>query len=447
MYKVLFAVALLSLSAFSISAQVSTGGKDIAVDPSGQVAIIAGNNYVLRSTDGGLTWSPTPTPYAHPERVLIRRDDVQTFIVGKHGEMAYSTTAGTGAWTIALQDSTLVPIRMLQSLIHPNVLILSRAPSLTTTPLWMSGTGGHTWEPNVYFGPRRKTLYDIAVYPVTSDSGHRRWGFLCGEGGEDSIWGDPYDGFWSGIADSSFPFFGWFFTTAIWPVLDMDMKSLVIVPRPYPTDFLRLIVADAPLARDTVFRSSSLSGPDRVPLFWGADTIRMIRARRSDNWIFLATNRGVFRSSDEGDSWQQKSVGIADTNVQAIALPDGGRTVFAVSPTAAYVSNDDGDSWQMAVTGVDASTPPMPSQFALEQNFPNPFNPTTTISYALPTKGVVRLTVHNILGQLVTTLVFRESEPGIHQVGFQATGLTSGVYYYRLQSNATTITKRMLLLK
>jgi len=89
----------------------------------------------------------------------------------------------------------------------------------------------------------------------------------------------------------------------------------------------------------------------------------------------------------------------------------------------------------------------LPAQFALEQNYPNPFNPTTTIAYAVPLPALVTLTVFDILGHEVTTLVDEHKRPGRHTVVFDATGLANGLYLYRLQAGTFTETKRLILLK
>ncbi|MFN3393191.1 MAG: PQQ-dependent sugar dehydrogenase [Candidatus Thermochlorobacter sp.] len=85
--------------------------------------------------------------------------------------------------------------------------------------------------------------------------------------------------------------------------------------------------------------------------------------------------------------------------------------------------------------------------YALMQNYPNPFNPTTTIQFSIPAVSDVKLEVFNILGQKVSTLVNRRMEAGLHTVNFNATNLTSGVYFYRLQSGSFVQTKKMMLIK
>jgi len=96
----------------------------------------------------------------------------------------------------------------------------------------------------------------------------------------------------------------------------------------------------------------------------------------------------------------------------------------------------------------------LPVKFALEQNYPNPFNPSTRIQYAvgnLPDgksgSQLVQLKVYDVLGNEVATLVNEEKQPGVYEVEFNASGLSSGMYFYKLQFGSQTITKKMLLAK
>jgi hypothetical protein len=88
-----------------------------------------------------------------------------------------------------------------------------------------------------------------------------------------------------------------------------------------------------------------------------------------------------------------------------------------------------------------------PESYVLEQNYPNPFNATTTLRYAVPSSGLVRLTIYNILGQKVATLVDGHQDVGYHSVNWNGANLSSGVYIYQLQVNGHTLTHKMLLLK
>ena len=88
-----------------------------------------------------------------------------------------------------------------------------------------------------------------------------------------------------------------------------------------------------------------------------------------------------------------------------------------------------------------------PSTFQLFQNYPNPFNPTTTIEFSLPERSFVKLTVYNALGQEVAVLVDEEKSPGKYAVTFDASKLSSGIYFYRLETPKFIETKKMILVK
>lgn len=89
----------------------------------------------------------------------------------------------------------------------------------------------------------------------------------------------------------------------------------------------------------------------------------------------------------------------------------------------------------------------VPSSFELYQNYPNPFNPVTTIRFKLEEQAFVSLGIYNVLGQKVATLVSEELSFGTHQVSFDASSLSSGVYFYKLESGKQVNVKKMMLLK
>jgi len=98
-------------------------------------------------------------------------------------------------------------------------------------------------------------------------------------------------------------------------------------------------------------------------------------------------------------------------------------------------------------TSVEGNKTEIPSDFELSQNYPNPFNPTTKINFSLPKDANVRLTVYNVLGQEVATLLQGYKSAGNYTVDFNAAGLASGLYVYRLDAGNAAIVKKMTLLK
>lgn len=89
----------------------------------------------------------------------------------------------------------------------------------------------------------------------------------------------------------------------------------------------------------------------------------------------------------------------------------------------------------------------VPIEYSLEQNYPNPFNPATTISYSIPNAGNVSLRIFNVLGQEVRSLINEYQNAGTYRVSFDASSLTSGVYFYSLTSDNFVQVKKMLLVK
>jgi hypothetical protein len=98
------------------------------------------------------------------------------------------------------------------------------------------------------------------------------------------------------------------------------------------------------------------------------------------------------------------------------------------------------------IVGVE-DEPSLPKSFHLSQNYPNPFNPTTSIKYSVLSTQQINLTVYNILGQKVKTLVDEEKFPGEYTISFDGLNLSSGIYFYRLTAGQYSETKKMILQK
>lgn len=89
----------------------------------------------------------------------------------------------------------------------------------------------------------------------------------------------------------------------------------------------------------------------------------------------------------------------------------------------------------------------IPGKFELSQNYPNPFNPVTRIQYSVNSMELVSLKIYDILGNEVATLVNKEQPAGRYELMFNAEELSSGIYFYKLQSGSLIQTKKMILLK
>lgn len=141
-----------------------------------------------------------------------------------------------------------------------------------------------------------------------------------------------------------------------------------------------------------------------------------------------------------------------------VAQPGGGeiRPSFAVRENRIFSGQSAGESigsgnaeiilYEKIATSVDGNDSPL-EKFSLSQNYPNPFNPTTTIRFSLPQYEHVTLKVFDVLGREMVTLVDGELSPGEHSTPFEATNLSSSVYFYQLRAGSYIQTKKMLIIK
>jgi hypothetical protein len=163
---------------------------------------------------------------------------------------------------------------------------------------------------------------------------------------------------------------------------------------------------------------------------------------------------GIFRSTNNGTSWTQVNTGLTNTWVLSLA----------VSGTNLFAGTFGSSVWRRPLsemTAVEGLPSELPAEFILQQNYPNPFNPSTRIRFSVRGSGfegdgsglvvqgsrLVTLKVYDVLGHEVATLVNEVLLPGSYEVTFDAAGLASGVYIYRLTAGEFTASRRMMLLR
>lgn len=122
---------------------------------------------------------------------------------------------------------------------------------------------------------------------------------------------------------------------------------------------------------------------------------------------------------------------------------------WRVATFSCYLWSDWSAAWSFDLTSgvddIDDST--LPTEYALYQSYPNPFNASTKITYALPENAHVQVSIYNLTGQLIDTIVDEKQEAGYHTVDWNASDYSTGIYFYKLNAGDHTIAKRMTLLK
>ncbi len=200
-----------------------------------------------------------------------------------------------------------------------------------------------------------------------------------------------------------------------------------------------------------------------------------------NNTVYIGYTGGVYRSSNSGQTWAQYAA--PNYNVRAIAFINEGTGFFCGEQNSFYRSTNSGVNWQFIPTdtvtnfsgihfptqsvgylcgtggvifkttnaggtlGVTLLSNEIPKEFSLGQNYPNPFNPQTQIKFDIAKHSNVRITVYDIAGRLVTTLVNENLKPANYEIKFEGSGLSSGAYFYKIEAGEFITTKKMLLVK
>ena len=164
------------------------------------------------------------------------------------------------------------------------------------------------------------------------------------------------------------------------------------------------------------------------------------------NTVYAGTTQNrIFLSTNDGSLWQEISTGLPAPSASANLVYS-----LAINNGILFAGVQGNSVWKRPLSEITAIEPVetnLPGEFELKQNYPNPFNPSTNIEFSIIKRGIVKLSVYNVTGRLVRQLVDVELNAGTYKVSFEAAGISSGAYFYELESSGSRITKKMLLLK
>jgi hypothetical protein len=188
-----------------------------------------------------------------------------------------------------------------------------------------------------------------------------------------------------------------------------------------------------------------------------------VRVQQSKSLTVRVYHRGAANLNISNMASNNTSFAITTTRSFILAPGDSSDVSVKFSPLreglqtgAISIASNDGNENPFVIrmngmgmplgTSVNERLSSIPSTYQLEQNFPNPFNPTTTIRFETPTVSHVKLVIYNLRGELVRALIDSEMAAGFHQVTFDASNLASGIYFYRLEAGGNfTATHKMVL--
>jgi len=153
----------------------------------------------------------------------------------------------------------------------------------------------------------------------------------------------------------------------------------------------------------------------------------------------------ILVTTDGGITWNRAGFGVNITSFKFIDELNG----FALARWSLLASTDGGYTWtnNIILSNQETENSSVINQFSLSQNYPNPFNPTTSLQYTVGSLQFVTIKVYDLLGREIATLINEEKPAGEYEVEFDGSGLTSGIYFYRIQAGSYSETRKMVLLK
>jgi photosystem II stability/assembly factor-like uncharacterized protein len=189
-----------------------------------------------------------------------------------------------------------------------------------------------------------------------------------------------------------------------------------------------------------VFRSTD-NGISWIPMgLAGSPAVETMHIDRDGNIFISMDNKTVHTSTNGGINWNSFSTGLPSTQMVYSITGDLNDYLFAGTASSGAFRYGD----KISNISINSS---IPENFKLEQNFPNPFNPNTLIKFSLPSHGKVKLEFFDILGNRVSSGINKELSAGDYSYDFDGSGLSSGVYFYKLGFDGISHIKKMTLVK
>ena len=371
--------------------------------------LFAGSNGhgIFLSTNDGTSWAAVDSGLTNTDVRALAVSGTNLF-AGTWGSGVFLSTNNGTSWSVV--DTGLTNPYISSLLVNGTNLFAG-----TNTFPFLSTDNGKSWS-EIFSGMNGSQIMSLAASGSNLFAG-TAWGvFSSTDNGSNWTWAD------SGLT-----------TTAIY------VYALAI----YPNDAGGTNLF-AGTGSHGVFLSTN-NGTSWMSVDSGLTSIDIFSFAVNGTNLFVGTSlSGVFHLTNNGTTWTSDSAGMSSIYGYSDA------NALIVSGTYLFAGNDRG-VWRRPlaemITGVKEEQNNLPSNFSLKQNYPNPFNPTTIIKYSLPRSNMVTMKVYDILGNEVASLVNEEKPAGSYSVNFNASKLSSGVYFYRMKAGSFVETKKLILMK
>lgn len=432
-FRVLFGTGMLSpwLEAQWVMQYVPTMENltDVAMLDSVTAIVIGDRNAILRTTDAGVTWTNITiahsTPY-HWNAISFsgKKDGI---VVGD--QTVWTTSDGGINWIPRALPSTHKCLSVL--CISPSHIYIGSDSgyihrSLDAGSSWTS-VKASTWEIRSLFVWRGASVFALPLFALTPFSILSNSEFPYSQWSENTL--EQMRGLASGMFDGEFSYGG---GPGYLVGVQGDLRAdpTILVKKMSDTVWTKV--------QTGILRDGELYG---------------VSAPSEKVAYVCGSNGMIFKSSDGGVTWSDMNV-PTKRRLKAIYFFNNERG-FAVGDSGTVLFTSNG-----GITSVAEEALEFPEQFELLQNYPNPFNSTTTITFIVGTNARLynkkgnelvsiptKLIVYDVLGREVAMLVNEELSAGKHSVQWNATGMSSGIYFYRLQAGNDVSTRKLFLVK
>jgi photosystem II stability/assembly factor-like uncharacterized protein len=363
---------------------------------------------VLRTTNGGTTWTAVTNPSANDNYNMYAVDANNALVTYSPGAtFVKRTTDGGATWTQVFTQATPGFIDAIW-MTTPTTGFMYGDPVGNRWSLWKTIDGGATWDST--------GLYQTQV------SGEAGWNnaiFVLGT----AIWFgtnathmyySPTNGITGSWVSETTPAANQYSTWFNTPTIGISGGAGL-----YSTT-------------NAGVTWSNLTAP-------GTGNVSGITGAGADYWFVRQANI-IYRSTNNGAAWSPEFTGPTGAVFNHIGKSRAGTRMWAVT-SAGLIFKSDGP------VGIVPINNEVPNAYSLNQNYPNPFNPATTIKYSIPQASYVTVKIYDMLGNEVMTVVNEHQNAGTYAGSVDASNLASGVYFYTIRAGNFTDTKKMMLVK
>lgn len=384
--------------------------------------IVSQNGDIIYTDDAGATWQPRHCPEEIADAALVSSHTgwVRRSVPFGQDTILYKSTDAGISWTVVSLPLHLSFFPSQAAAFVNDSLIFIATDSTNAALLWATTDAGETWS-------RRGVLTEVLCANIDffdADVGYA--GNQCA-GFSPVILLRTTDGGFNWTTIRYFSRYDYIGTFGDFRFFDGRLGC-------YRSDLQPEIGPPSRGLAMTWNRGESWVGVSNYPATYPAPYRIGMTTDSIHQWL-LRYSGSIQRTNDGGATWQEDTLAVPIADI----LYDLHGHQFALGMGRLF-------RYDSTVTDVDDS-PEAPKEFALFQNYPNPFNPSTKIRFQVMDFGLVTLKVFDVLGREVATLVNERLEPGRHERVFDASGLTSGVYFYRLQAGTSLQVRRSILMK